>query len=96
MNSWNLFNTILMGLFGSGGIILWILNRISKKKDQKDNTQKDISEIKESMALIQKGLIVALENDQVIFMALRNHEINGESEKQDKKMNEYFISLLQQ
>ena len=37
---------------------------------------------------------MALENDKVIFKALRNHEINGDSEEQERKMDEYFLSLL--
>ena len=38
---------------------------------------------------------MALENDLVIFKALRTHEINGESEEQEEKMKKYFIGLLQ-
>jgi hypothetical protein len=37
---------------------------------------------------------MTLENDKVIFKALRNHEINGESENQEEKMDEYFLSLF--
>jgi hypothetical protein len=40
------------------------------------------------------GLVMALENDKVIFKSLRTHEINGESEEQEKKMDDYFLSLL--
>jgi hypothetical protein len=40
------------------------------------------------------GLVMALENDKVIFKSLRTHEINGESEEQEAKMDEYFLSLL--
>lgn len=32
-----------------------------------------------------------LENDVVIFNALRHGKINGESEKQEEKMREYFF-----
>lgn len=46
------------------------------------------------MKAIQEGLIMTLENDKVIFKALRTHEINGESEEQERKMDSYFLSLL--
>ena len=39
---------------------------------------------------IAEGLAIGLENDAVIFKALRENEINGESEVQERKMNEYF------
>ena len=46
------------------------------------------------MHLIQTGLVMALENDKVIFKSLRTHEINGESEELEKEMDHYFLSLL--
>ena len=45
---------------------------------------------------LQKGLIMCLENDCVIFNALKTHQINGDSEMQEKKMNAYFLSLLEE
>ena len=62
-----LIGTVVACPFGSGGIVLWCLNRIAKKIDGRD---------------------------KVIFKALRNHEINGDSEEQERKMDEYFLSLL--
>jgi len=94
MNNWNVINTIIISLFGSGGILIWFLNRISKKRDLKDSSCKDIKSIKEKLSFVQEGLVMTLENDKVIFKALRNHEINGESESQDEKMDEYFLSLF--
>ncbi|MFA5453477.1 MAG: hypothetical protein WC248_07880 [Candidatus Methanomethylophilaceae archaeon] len=39
---------------------------------------------------IAEGLKLGLENDIVIFQAFRRNAINGESEAQEKKMNDYF------
>ena len=37
---------------------------------------------------------MALENDLVVFHALKTHQINGDSEKQEEKMHAYFLSFL--
>lgn len=87
--------TIFVCLFGSGGIAVWLLNRMAKAADEKSSVAKDIREIKETLIKLQEGLTMALENDLVIFKALRTHEINGESEEQEEKMKKYFIGLLQ-
>ncbi len=86
--------TITVCLFGSGGIAVWLLNRMAKVADEKNTVAKDIREIKETLMKLQEGLTMALENDLVIFKALRTHEINGESEEQEEKMKMYFIKLL--
>lgn len=80
--------SIAVCLFGSGGIVIWFLNRWAGRTDRLD----DISEL---LKTLQDGLVMTLENDRVIFKALRSHEINGESEEQERKMDRYFISLLQ-
>jgi hypothetical protein len=85
---------ILVCLFGSGGIVIWILKRLAEKTDEKDTSAKTLSDINKRLGVLQDGLVMALENDRVIFKALRTHEINGESEEQEKKMDQYFISLL--
>ena len=69
--------TIVCCIFGSGGIVMWGLERYSRRKDS------HIDEIKE-------GIRLGLENDSVIFNALRENKINGESEAKEKKMNDYF------
>ncbi len=94
MNNWNVVNTLFISVFGSGGLIIWFLNRASKKRDLKDSSCQDIKTIKEKLSFVQEGLVMTLENDKVIFKALRNNEINGESENQDEKMDEYFLSLF--
>ena len=86
--------TITVCLFGSGGIAVWLLNRMAKVADEKNTVAKDIRERKETLMKLQEGLTMALENDLVIFKALRTHEINGESEEQEEKMKKYFIGLL--
>ena len=69
--------TIICCLYGSGGIVMWGLERFAKRKDNQ------MDEIKE-------GIKLGLENDAVIFKALRENKINGESEAQEAKMNKYF------
>jgi hypothetical protein len=94
MDDPTLIATIAVCLFGSGGIVLWLLNRLAKKSDDRHLYAKDLMEIKATIGKIQMGLVMALENDKVIFKSLRTHEINGESEEQEKKMDDYFLSLL--
>lgn len=77
MNTTTAIVTVVCCLFGSGGIVMWMLNRFVNRKDSQMN------EIKE-------GIRLGLENDAVIFKALREHQINGDSEKQEDKMNSYF------
>lgn len=86
--------TILVCLFGSGGIAVWVLNRMAKVADDRNQTAKDIKSIKDTLEKLQEGLTMALENDIVVFNALKTHEINGESEQQSQKMERYFLSLL--
>ena len=64
-------------LFGAGGIVIHFIN----KKEEKDSQQWD---------RVMEGIRLGLENDVVIFKALRDNHINGESEKQEEKMNAYF------
>lgn len=40
---------------------------------------------------IIEGLILSLRSEQIIFQALRNHKINGESEKMDLEINKYLL-----
>jgi hypothetical protein len=94
MDEFTLFATVSACLFGSGGVVLWLLNRMAKRSDDRLHYAKDLKEIKNTISRIQMGLVMALENDKVIFKSLRTHEINGESEEQEKKMDDYFLSLL--
>lgn len=44
----------------------------------------------EAIARNSKGTILSLENDVVVFNALRTNHINGESERQEKKLADYY------
>ena len=92
--TWQIITTIAVSLCGSGGVVLWLLNHLSKKISDRDQTAKDIKDIKEDLKRLQSGLVMCLENDCVIFHALKTHQINGDSEKQEEKMQNYFLSLL--
>ena len=39
---------------------------------------------------IIEGLVLSLRSEQIIFQALRNHKINGESEKMDDEINRFL------
>ena len=91
---YTLLATVFACLFGSGGIVIWFLNRIAKTFDSREKAYEDIAEIKKSLKVVEDGLVMALKNDKVIFKALRTHEINGESEEQEEKMGKYFLSLF--
>lgn len=64
----------------SSGIVMYYV----KKHDR-------VSEIEKKFDRVTEGITLLLENDKVIFEALRKGHINGESEKQEHKMNEYFF-----
>ena len=70
---------IISSVFASGGIIMFYL----KKHDRVD-------ELCDKYEALAEGVKLGLENDIVIFAALRNGHINGESEEQEKKMKSYF------
>lgn len=65
----------------TGNIIMYLI----KKHDR-------IEELEKTVSRIAEGLQLGLENDIVIFNALRHNHINGESEAQEKKMNDYFYN----
>ena len=76
-NLWSSIATIVVCFFSSGGIVMWFLNRFAEKRNRR-------------MDEIIEGIKLGLENDAVIFKALREHQINGESGQQEEKMNAYF------
>lgn len=85
--------TIITCLFGSGSLLLWLLNRITTKHDEKDSLSAKVDNLTSAVSKLQDGLVMTLENDAVIFKALREHSINGESEAQEQKMDSYFREL---
>ena len=94
MDTKSMIAAIAACLFGSGGLVIWLLNRRAGRSDRQDMTAKTLNSISIDLKKLQDGLVMTLENDRVIFRALRSHEINGESEEQERKMDRYFISLL--
>ena len=71
--------TVLSACLTSGGVVMYVL----KKHDR-------ISVIEEKLDYMGKGINLGLENDVVIFEALRKGHINGESERQEAKLHKYF------
>jgi len=69
-----------------------LLNHRSKKKDDLSVLRKDVATLNRAVDRIAAGLALGLKNDQVIFKAFRNNAINGESELQDRLMDEYFAN----
>lgn len=73
----------VIGLLGtvlsSGGVVMWFLNRKERRQEDRDNK-------------IFEALEILMGNDIVIFDALRNNHINGESERQEEKMKEFLLN----
>lgn len=92
---WASVATIISSLVGSGGIVMWLLDRKQKKEEKLEAKRQKIEDARrkkeeEQQQHILDGIKLGLENDAVIFKALREHKINGESELQEQKMNEFF------
>lgn len=66
--------------FASSGIVMYYI----KKHDR-------VSQIEKHFDRLSEGITLSLENDTVIFEAMRKGHINGESEAQEHKMQEYFF-----
>ena len=85
----------------SNGVVLAMLNRRWKKRDRFND---DIVQMKDEMVEVKQdvrkmfrlmdrlgaGLDIGLRNDRVIFRAFRENSINGDSEVQERLMDEYF------
>ena len=87
----------------NGPVLLTIMNRNFKKKDDGNEAKTEIANLKEEFIKlfnvvnrIGKGLNIGLCNDRVIFEAFRKNSINGESEKQDQIMDEYFTECVKE
>lgn len=66
--------------FASGGIIMYFI----RKNDR-------VADLETKFDRLSEGIELGLENDAVIFKALREGHINGESEAQERKMNDFFF-----
>lgn len=67
---------------------------LSKKLDDDykrfGEIEHELEIIKEVLSRNSKGTVLSLQNDSVLFNALRNNHINGESELQEKKLDAYY------
>lgn len=85
MDKASIINIVIavIGLLGtvlsSGGVVMWFLNRKEKRQENRDSK-------------IFEALEILMGNDIVIFDALRNNHINGESERQEEKMKEFLLN----
>ena len=61
MDKVTLIATVFVCLFGSGGVVLWLLNRVAKRNDEHSCYGRDIKEIKNTILRVQDGLVMALE-----------------------------------
>ncbi|MDD4220673.1 MAG: hypothetical protein PHR10_10905 [Sphaerochaetaceae bacterium] len=74
----------------NGPLIITIMSRRWHKDDEISNLREDIDKLFKLVNRLAAGLEIGLRNDKVIFRALRENCINGDSELQDKIMDEYF------
>lgn len=72
------------------GPVIICMNRRGKKDDDLKELQGDMTSIKQSLERVGDGLNIGLLNDKVIFKALREHCINGDSEAQEHEMDAYL------
>ena len=78
----------------NGPILLAIFNNHIKKTDETKQIREDITQLSKQVDRIGDGLNIGLRNDKVIFEALRKNSINGESERQEQIMDEYFTNCV--
>ena len=78
----------------NGPILLAIFNNHIKKTDETKKIREDIIKLSKVVDRIGDGLNIGLRNDKVIFEALRKNSINGESERQEQIMDEYFAKSV--
>ena len=71
-------------------------NHFDELEKKVDNLSDSISDLKQVKDHEVKGIMLGLENDAVIFEALKTHHINGESEAQKQKMDAYFKECAQE
>lgn len=80
-----------------------IRQKLSKDYNHLEELEKKVDGLSESISYLRqvkdhevKGVMLGLENDAVIFEALKTHHINGESEAQKQKMDAYFKECAQE
>lgn len=75
-----LLGIALSASFASGGIIMYFI----KKNDR-------VHDLEHKVDRLCEGMELSIMNDKVIFKALREGHINGESERQEKKLDEFIF-----
>ena len=71
-------------------------NHLEELEKKVDGLSYSITELKQVKDHEVKGIMLGLENDAVIFEALKTNHINGESEAQKQKMDAYFKECAQE
>ena len=71
-------------------------NHLEELENKVDGLSESISDLRQVKDHEVKGIMLGLENDAVIFEALKTHHINGESEAQKQKMDAYFKECAQE
>lgn len=74
----------------NGPLLIALLGRKWKRNDELAALKGELKTVSKILRHLGNGLDIGLRNDRVIFRALREHSINGESEEQEKIMEEYF------
>lgn len=74
----------------NGPILITIMNRRFRRSDDLCQLRSDIDRIYTVLDRIGEGLNIGLRNDKVIFKAFRENSINGESEAQERIMDDYL------
>ena len=69
------------------------LEELEKKVDGLSESISDLRQVKDHEV---KGIMLGLENDAVIFEALKTHHIHGASEAQKQEMDAYFKECAQE
>ncbi|MGE0074125.1 MAG: hypothetical protein AB7S52_02775 [Sphaerochaetaceae bacterium] len=74
----------------NGPLVITLITRNSRKNDEIKELRADVGKLYMLVDRIAAGLTIGLRNDKVIFDAFRKNAINGDSEVQDKVMDDYF------
>ncbi|WP_422477183.1 hypothetical protein [Pleomorphochaeta sp. DL1XJH-081] len=74
----------------NGPLVITLISKNSKKNDEIKELREDVGKLFKLVDRIAAGLTIGLKNDKVIFEAFRKNSINGDSEIQDKVMDDYF------
>jgi hypothetical protein len=74
----------------NGPLLLNLIAKNARKRDEIRELRTDVGKLYKLVDRIAAGLTIGLKNDKVIFDALRKNSINGDSEQQERLMEQYF------